>query len=80
MLAHAGKRFLPWFKETQWQQPHLWRYAFPKSLLNGTAYLSIDLPAHLFCTGDWCRGYKVEDAYLAGIAVAECFGSIEILR
>jgi renalase len=79
MLTQAGERFLPWFKDAQWQQSHLWRYAFPKSPLN-EAYLSIDLPAPLFCTGDWCGGYKVEDAYLAGIAVAERFGSIDTLR
>ena len=35
------------------------------------AYLSIDLPAPLYCTGDWCGGRKVEDASLAGLAVAE---------
>jgi renalase len=69
MLERASDRFLPWFRESQWQQPHLWRYAFPKSPRND-AFLSIDLPAPLFCTGDWCRGYKVEDAYLAGLAVA----------
>jgi renalase len=69
MLEHASERFLPWFKDFQWQQPHLWRYAFTKSPL-ADAYLSINSPAPLFCTGDWCRGRKVEDAYLAGLAVA----------
>ena len=70
MLEHASERFLPWFRDFQWQQPHLWRYAFPKSPLTDS-YLSINSPAPLFCTGDWCRGRKVEDAYLAGLAVAE---------
>jgi renalase len=69
MLERASDRFLPWFRESQWQQPHLWRYAFPKSPRLDD-FLSIDLPAPLFCTGDWCRGRKVEDAYLAGFAVA----------
>ncbi|WP_310490025.1 FAD-dependent oxidoreductase [Chamaesiphon sp. VAR_69_metabat_338] len=69
MLERASDRFLPWFRESQWQQPHLWRYAFPKSP-RVDDFLSIDLPAPLFCTGDWCRGRKVEDAYLAGLAVA----------
>ena len=69
MLEHASERFLPWFRDFQWQQPHLWRYAFTKSPLSA-AYLSINSPAPLFCTGDWCRGRKVEDAYLAGLAVA----------
>jgi renalase len=69
ILERASDRFLPWFRESQWQQPHLWRYAFPKSP-RVDDFLSIDLPAPLFCTGDWCRGRKVEDAYLAGFAVA----------
>jgi renalase len=69
MLERASDRFLPWFRESQWQQPHLWRYAFPKSPRSDD-FLSIDLPAPLFCTGDWGRGRKVEDAYLAGLAVA----------
>jgi renalase len=69
MLERASERFLSWFRDCQWQQPHLWRYAFPKSPLTDS-YLSINSPAPLFCTGDWCRGRKVEDAYLAGLAVA----------
>lgn len=69
MLEQASERFLPWFRDFQWQQPHLWRYAFTKSPLTDT-YLSINSPAPLFCTGDWCGGRKVEDAYLAGLAVA----------
>jgi renalase len=70
MLERAAARFLPWFRDCQWQEPHLWRYAFPKSPIVDT-YLSFDLPAPLYCTGDWCGGRKVEDAYLAGLAVAE---------
>jgi renalase len=78
ILERAAERFLPWFRDCQWQEPHLWRYAFPKSPIVD-AYLSfaerlpwrIDLPAPLYCIGDWCGGQKVEDAYLAGLAVAE---------
>lgn len=72
MLERASHRFLPWFQDFQWQQPHLWRYAFAKSPRTD-AYLAIDFPAPLCCTGDWCRGRKVEDAFLAGLAVAERF-------
>jgi renalase len=74
MLERASERFLPWFRDCEWQQPHLWRYAFPKSP-RADAYLAIDFPAPLFCTGDWCRGRKVEDAFLAGLAVAEQLGA-----
>ena len=70
MLERAAERFLPWFRDCLWQEPHLWRYAFPKSPIVA-AYLSIDLPAPLYCTGDWCGGRKVESAYLAGLAVAK---------
>jgi renalase len=73
MLARASERFFPWFRECQWQQPHLWRYAFPKSPLPD-AFLKIDRPAPLFCMGDWCQGRKVEDAFLAGLAVAAAIG------
>jgi renalase len=75
MLARASQIFLPWFRDCQWQQPHLWRYAFAKSP-RMEASLEIDTPAPLFCTGDWCRGRKVEDAFLAGFAVAERLGAI----
>jgi renalase len=75
MLERASERFLPWFRDCLWQEPHLWRYAFAKSPLVD-AYLSIDLPAPLYCTGDWCGGRKVEDAYLAGLAVAQAVGSL----
>jgi renalase len=74
MLERASDRFLPWFRAAQWQQPHLWRYAFPKAP-RVDDFRSIDLPAPLFCAGDWCRGYKVEDAYLAGLAVANAIRS-----
>ena len=70
MLERAAERFLPLFRDCLWQEPHLWRYAFPKSPIVA-AYLSIDLPAPLYCTGDWCGGRKVESAYLAGLAVAK---------
>jgi renalase len=69
MLERASERFLPWFRDCQWQSPHLWRYAVPKSSRSET-YLSIESPAPLFCTGDWCSGRKVEDAYRSGLAVA----------
>jgi renalase len=83
MLERAAERFLPWFRDCQWQEPHLWRYAFPKSPIVDPYLLfaerlpwKIDLPAPLYCTGDWCGGRKVEAAYLAGLAVAKAIGSL----
>lgn len=81
MLKRANERFFPWFQDFQWQEPHLWRYAIaksPRTLFAKTAadsYLSIDLPAPLFCIGDWCRGSKVEDAFLAGMTLAAAIKS-----
>jgi renalase len=81
MLERASERFFPWFQDFQWQEPHLWRYAIakpPRSSSVKTAadsYLSSDTPAPLFCIGDWCHGSKVEDAFLAGMAVARALTS-----
>jgi renalase len=69
LLKAASRRFLPWLDRPEWQQPHLWRYAFPKNP-HRHSFISIDSPHPLFCTGDWCRGYRVEDAFLAGKALA----------
>ena len=81
MLEHASERFLPWFRDYQWQEPHLWRYAIAKSPQpsslkprSSDLYLSIQSPIPLFCMGDWCRGRKVEDAFLSGLAVSKALG------
>jgi renalase len=81
MLERASERFFPWFRDFQWQEPHLWRYAIAKSARSfssntaADSYLSIDIPAPLLCIGDWCRGSKVEDAFLTGVAVATALTS-----
>ena len=81
MLERASERFFPWFRDFQWQEPHLWRYAIATSPLSSSSktaadsYRSIDIPAPLFCIGDWCRGSKVEDAFLTGITVAAALKS-----
>ena len=72
LLNQAGARFLPWLAHPQWQQTQLWRYAFAKTPLKVT-HLSIEHPAPLIFTGDWCGGAKVENAMLAGLAVAKLF-------
>jgi renalase len=80
MLERASERFFPWFQDFQWQEPHLWRYAIAKpsqssSSKTAASYLSIDIPAPLFCIGDWCRGSKVEDAFLMGMSLAAALTS-----
>jgi renalase len=81
MLERASERLFPWFRDFQWQEPHLWRYAiaksphFSSSKTTVDSYLSIDIPAPLFCVGDWCRGSKVEDAFLAGMTLATALRS-----
>ncbi len=70
LLNYAGDRFLPWLAHPQWEQTQVWRYAFAKNPLT-VPYLQIEHPAPLILTGDWCGGRKVDDAILAGLAVAE---------
>jgi renalase len=82
MLERASKTLFPWFQDFLWQEPHLWRYAIAKAPLFSSLeiaptnlFLSIYSPAPLFCMGDWCRGRKVEDAFLSGLSVANTLKS-----
>ena len=72
LLNQAGDRFLSWLARPQWQQTQVWRYAFARNPLK-VPYLQIEHPAPLILTGDWCGGRKVENAVLAGAAVAKLF-------
>jgi renalase len=73
LLDRSAELFsLPWLAHPQWQQTQLWRYAFAKHPLT-VPYLRTEQPAPLILTGDWCGGRKVENAFLAGLAVAESF-------
>jgi predicted NAD/FAD-dependent oxidoreductase len=48
---------------------HRWRHALARTSL-GCEYLW-DAERRIGACGDWCRGYRVEDAWLSGLAMAE---------
>lgn len=57
----------------RWRDPthvdlHLWRYARCETSMD-TDYL-LDAENHLAVCGEWCRGDRVEDAFLSGHALA----------
>lgn len=69
LLKHTANLLADWLAEPEWMQVHRWRYAFAKSSLS-PPYLVSGTAAPLLCTGDWCGGRKVEDAFNAGLATA----------
>jgi hypothetical protein len=66
LCDQAAAIVAPWLSTPEVLQVHRWRYAFPTNPLD-QAYLSA---GSLFCTGDWCSGDRVEQAYHAGLATA----------
>jgi renalase len=61
---------LPWIQTPELIQVHRWRYAFALNPRTEKVLEILTAPL-LLCTGDWCGGDRVEDAFLAGIASAE---------
>lgn len=59
-----------WIAQPEVLQVHRWRYAFALNPLSGD-YLAANTEFPLVCTGDWCRGDRVEDAFLSGLAAAD---------
>lgn len=64
-LAGAMGRSLP---EVAWIQGHRWRVAHTRRPL-GRDFLH-DPDLGLAVCGDWCRGDRLEDAYISGSALA----------
>jgi renalase len=60
----------PWIQTPEFIQVHRWRYAFALNPRSEKVLEILTAPL-LLCTGDWCGGDRVEDAFLAGIASAE---------
>jgi hypothetical protein len=52
-----------------WAQVHRWRYALSRSSL--TCKYLWDAERRVGACGDWCHGFRVEDAWLSGIAMAD---------
>jgi renalase len=52
-----------------WAQVHRWRYALSRSSL--TCKYLWDAEGRIGACGDWCHGFRIEDAWLSGIALAD---------
>lgn len=70
LLEKAAEIVASWVSEPETLQVHRWRYAFAKNPLS-QAFVPAKPNSLLLCTGDWCGGNRVEDAFLAGLATAE---------
>jgi renalase len=68
MCDRAAQFIAPWLATPTHLQVHRWRYAVPINPL-AQKYLTVHPTIH--CTGDWCDGNRVENAFLAGLATAE---------
>jgi predicted NAD/FAD-dependent oxidoreductase len=71
-LMSIGHRLLqqtaslaPWIPSPDWLQVHRWRYAFTNQPLQQPYWIA-GTPAPLVCSGDWCSGRRVENAFQAG--------------
>jgi len=70
VLLQQAAVLAPWIQETEWVQVHRWRYAFAVSTL-GQPYWVAETSAPLICSGDWCSGMRVEDAYQSALKTAD---------
>ncbi|HTL89269.1 MAG TPA: FAD-dependent oxidoreductase [Leptolyngbya sp.] len=70
LLERAAELTEQWFSSPEVLQVHRWRYAFPIEPL-AQKYLAANTSAPLICTGDWCVGNRVENAFHAGRATAD---------
>ena len=52
---------------------HRWRHALARTSLSSDFLWDAD--QHVGACGDWCRGSRIEDAWLSGIAMAGAIGS-----
>lgn len=69
LLDRAAEVTEQWFSSPEVLQVHRWRYAFPINPISDR-YLAANTAQPLICTGDWCGGNRVEDAFQAGLATA----------
>ncbi|WP_219898515.1 NAD(P)/FAD-dependent oxidoreductase [Phormidesmis priestleyi] len=69
LLDRAADLLAPWLKSPEILQVHRWRYAFPINPL-AEKFLTANIRSPLLLTGDWCRGNRVESAFLAGLATS----------
>lgn len=70
-MCNALAELLPGLAEPVHRSLHRWRYARCEASLN-TDYL-LDTEHKLAAVGDWCRGNRVEDAFLSGYKLSQWF-------
>jgi renalase len=70
MLEHLGQVYLPWMATPSSLQVHRWRYALARSGYPGEP-LSANLELPFWICGDWCTGATIQDAFEAGLDVAQ---------
>lgn len=68
-LLQQAASLAPWITSPNWLQVHRWRYAFVNHPLP-QSYWVAGTPAPLVCSGDWCGGKRVENAFQAGLEAA----------
>jgi renalase len=68
LCDRASQLIAPWIAKPTQLQVHRWRYAFP---INPLTQKFLRVHSTIRCTGDWCDGNRVENAFLAGLATAE---------
>ncbi len=70
MLEHLGQVYQPWMAEPSNLQVHRWRYAIARSGYPGDP-LSANFKLPFWICGDWCTGSTIQDAFEAGLDVAQ---------
>lgn len=73
-LLQQAAALAPWIAAPDWLQVHRWRYALVSQPLH-QPYWVADTPAPLVCSGDWCSGRRVENAFQAGVETAQYLNS-----
>lgn len=73
-LLQQAASLAPWIASPEWVQVHRWRYAFASHSLQQPCWVA-GTPAPLVCSGDWCSGRRVENAFAAGLATAHYLNS-----
>jgi renalase len=70
MLEHLGQVYLPWMAQPSSLQVHCWRSAIASGGYPGEP-LSANFDLPFWICGDWCTGSTIQDAFEAGLDVAQ---------
>jgi renalase len=70
MLEHLGQVYQSWMTMPSSLQVHRWRYAIARDGYPGNP-LSANFELPFWICGDWCTGATIQDAFEAGLDVAQ---------